>query len=283
MENAITESVRIGLSNKVKEHNDEVKDLNLDWNAKVTLKKLEKVFERGVGAYKTNPDSVRPNVTSPEQWAYARVNSFLYAIKKGKFRGGKHDTDLLPKDHPVKESMQDVENGKVRKNESCPDGYEHQMPDGSWMCGREHDGGGYNAHDGFDENQVDLLDMINEIAGELISELKKAKNAFSQEEIDETYTEYKASVNMSYSELKRWSESKCSKEASIGRTAINRNLTLLSKKKADWTSANATEARKAIAYIARAKKQPQGKDVSKDCPYSKNYIALKNWAFDRNK
>ena len=95
MENAITESVRIGLSNKVKEHNDEVKDLNLDWNAKVTLKKLEKVFERGVGAYKTNPDSVRPNVTSPEQWAYARVNSFLYAIKKGKFRGGKHDTDLL--------------------------------------------------------------------------------------------------------------------------------------------------------------------------------------------
>ena len=93
MENAITESVRIGLSNKVKEHNDEVKDLNLDWNAKVTLKKLEKVFERGVGAYKTNPDSVRPNVTSPEQWAYARVNSFLYAIKKGKSRGGKHDTD----------------------------------------------------------------------------------------------------------------------------------------------------------------------------------------------
>ncbi len=172
--------------------------------------------------------------------------------------------------------MKEEEN-VFRENKECPDGYEHQMPDGSWMCGKEHDG------DAYDANQTDLLDLINEMAGELISELKELKNAFSQEEIDETYTEYKASVNMSYSELKRWSESECSKKASIGRTAINRNLTLLSKKKADWTSANATEARKAIAYIARAKKQPQGKNVSEECHYSKNYIALKNWAYDRNK
>ncbi len=276
MENAITKTTKVGLENKVKEHNEDVKDLNVKWNPRITYGKLVKVFERGIGAYKTNPDSVRPNVTSPEQWAFARCNSFLYALKKGKFKGGKHDTDILPKDHPVKESMKDVENGKVRKNEKCADGYEHQMPDGSWMCGREHDGDAYN------ENQVDLMDLISEMVGDLISDLD-TKNAFSQEEIDETYTEYKASVNMSYSELKRWSESKCSKRASIGRTAINRNLTLLSKKKADWTSANATEARKAIAYIARAKKQPQGKNVSEECPYSKNYIALKNWAYDRNK
>ena len=275
MENAVTETVKKGLETKVKDHNEDVKDLKVDWNPRVTYKKLEKVFERGVGAYKTNPDSVRPNVTSPEQWAYARVNSFLYAMEKGKYRGGKHDTDLLPKDHPVKESMQDVENAKVRKNDKCPDGYEHQMPDGSYMCGREHGGDGYNSSE-------ELIDFMNEFLNDFISDLK-IKNAFTQEEIDETYTEYKASVNMSYSELKRWSETECSKKASIGRTAINRNLTLLSKKKADWTSANATEARKAIAYIARAIKQPQGKDVSKDCPYSKNYIALKNWAYDRNK
>ena len=31
------------------------------------------VFKRGVGAYRTNPQSVRPNVKSPEQWAYSRV------------------------------------------------------------------------------------------------------------------------------------------------------------------------------------------------------------------
>lgn len=275
MENAVTETVKKGLETKVKDHNEDVKDLKVKWNPKVTYKKLEKVFERGVGAYKTNPDSVRPNVTSPEQWAYARVNSFLYAMEKGKYRGGKHDTDLLPKDHPVKESIEDVENGKVRKNDNCPDGYEHQMPDGSYMCGKEHKGDGYNSSE-------ELIDFMTEFLNDFISNLD-VKNAFTQEEIDETYTEYKSSVNMSYSELKRWSETECSKKASIGRTAINRNLTLLSKKKADWTSANATEARKAIAYIARAIKQPQGKNVSKDCPYSKNYIALKNWAYDRNK
>lgn len=274
MENAVTEAVKKGLETKVKDHNEEIKDLNLDWNAKVTLKKFEKVFERGLGAYKTNPESVRPNMT-PQQWAYARVNSFLHAMKKGKYRSGKHDTDLLPKDHPVKESMEDVENGKVRKNDNCPDGYEHQMPDGSYMCGKEHGGGGYNSSE-------ELIDFMTEFLSDFISSLD-VKNAFTQEEIDETYTEYKSSVNMSYSELKRWSESECSEKASIGRTAINRNLTLLSKKKADWTSANATEARKAIAFIARAIKQPQGKNVSKDCPYSKNYIALKNWAYDRNK
>jgi len=27
---------------------------------------------------------------------------------------------------------------EFRKNEDCPDGFEHQMPDGSWMCGKEH-------------------------------------------------------------------------------------------------------------------------------------------------
>ncbi len=62
---------------------------------------LEAVFRRGVGAYRTNPSSVRPNVTGPDQWAYARVNAFLVAVRTGKFRGGKFDTDLLPKGHPL--------------------------------------------------------------------------------------------------------------------------------------------------------------------------------------
>jgi hypothetical protein len=150
--------------------------------------------------------------------------------------------------------MEEEEKNAVRENKECPDGYEHQMPDGSWMCGKEHDGGAY---DEFDENQLDLMDLINEMMSDLISEVKSVKNAFSQEEIDETYTEYKKSVNMSYSELKRWSENKCSRKASLGRDAINRNLKLLSKKKADWTSNDATEARKAIAYIARAIKPLQ--------------------------
>ena len=37
------------------------------------LSGLRTIYNKGVGAYKTNPASVRPNVKSPEQWAMARV------------------------------------------------------------------------------------------------------------------------------------------------------------------------------------------------------------------
>ena len=62
---------------------------------------LEAVFRRGVGAYRNNPASVRPSVNSEDQWAYARCNSFIRALASGRFRGGKHDTDLFPKGHPL--------------------------------------------------------------------------------------------------------------------------------------------------------------------------------------
>ena len=94
----VTEAVREGLRNKVKDHNEKVGNAA---TKRTNLRTLTAVFNRGVGAYKTNPQSVRPSVNSPEQWAYARVNSFLYALRNGKFRSGKHDTDLLPKGHPM--------------------------------------------------------------------------------------------------------------------------------------------------------------------------------------
>jgi len=34
---------------------------------------LQTIYNKGIGAYKTNRQSVRPNVKSPEQWAQARV------------------------------------------------------------------------------------------------------------------------------------------------------------------------------------------------------------------
>jgi len=38
----------------------------------------------------------------------------------------------------------EIENvGEVRENKDCPDGYEHMMPNGEWMCGKKHDGEGY--------------------------------------------------------------------------------------------------------------------------------------------
>lgn len=39
------------------------------------------IFDKGVGAFKTNPQSVRPSVKSPEQWAMARIYS---AVMGGK-------------------------------------------------------------------------------------------------------------------------------------------------------------------------------------------------------
>ena len=98
----VSESVKKALEKKVKDHNEEVKDSKVKWNSRTTLAELIKVMERGIGAYKTNPESVRPSVSSPEQWGYARVNSFLFALRTGRFQGGKHDTDLLPEDHPMK-------------------------------------------------------------------------------------------------------------------------------------------------------------------------------------
>lgn len=84
------------LEEKVREHNAEHGD-----KGRVTVSMLEQVYDRGVGAYRTNPSSVRPNVKSPEQWAMARVNVFLRAIRTGKFQSGKFDTDLLPSKHPL--------------------------------------------------------------------------------------------------------------------------------------------------------------------------------------
>ena len=94
----ITGAVREGLKKKVEDHNEKVGNVA---SKRTNLRTLSAVFNRGVGAYKTNPQSVRPNVSSPEQWAYARVNSYLYALRNGRFRSGKHDTDLLPKGHPM--------------------------------------------------------------------------------------------------------------------------------------------------------------------------------------
>jgi len=97
-EKAVSAKVKKGLQEKVKKHNEKYGDKP---TKRATLRMLTAVFERGVGAYRTNPQSVRPSVTGPDQWAYARVNSFLFALRTGRFQGGAFDTDLFPKGHPL--------------------------------------------------------------------------------------------------------------------------------------------------------------------------------------
>ena len=55
---------------------------------------LTEVYKRGIGAYKSNPSSVRPSVKSKEQWAMGRVYSF---VMKQPGTWGKADADLARK------------------------------------------------------------------------------------------------------------------------------------------------------------------------------------------
>lgn len=94
----IEKSTEDTLRNKVKEHNDDVGDKA---SKRTTVGTLLQVYRRGVGAYKTNPSSVRPGVTSEAQWAFGRVNGFLHALKTGRYKRSPFDTDLLPESHPL--------------------------------------------------------------------------------------------------------------------------------------------------------------------------------------
>jgi len=46
------------------------------------LSGLRTIYNKGVGAYKTNPQSVRPSVRSPDQWAMARVYASINKSSK---------------------------------------------------------------------------------------------------------------------------------------------------------------------------------------------------------
>ena len=68
-------------------------------NGRATPGALKAVFQRGLGAFNT---SSSPRVTSASQWAFARVNAFLYLLKNGRPENPKYttDNDLLPAKHP---------------------------------------------------------------------------------------------------------------------------------------------------------------------------------------
>jgi len=77
-----------------------------DGDKKITVGTLNQVYNRGIGAYRTNPSSVRGSVASAEQWAMGRVNAFMAGLR-GRFPRKPFDLDLFPKGHPrsTKKSM----------------------------------------------------------------------------------------------------------------------------------------------------------------------------------
>ena len=65
---------------KYKSH--DLKQISRD--TRVSLKGLQQIYNKGIGAFKTNPKSVRPTVKSKEQWAMARVYSAVMGGKAAK-------------------------------------------------------------------------------------------------------------------------------------------------------------------------------------------------------
>tara|TARA_R100000951_G_scaffold35619_1_gene30146 strand:- start:599 stop:2086 length:1488 start_codon:yes stop_codon:yes gene_type:complete len=87
---------RATLQNKANDFNKRYKE-KLGYGA--TVGALASVFQRGLGAFNT---SRSPRVKSASQWAFARVNAFLYLLKNGRPQNPKYTTDydLLPNKHP---------------------------------------------------------------------------------------------------------------------------------------------------------------------------------------
>jgi len=120
----------------------------------------------------------------------------------------------------------------------------------------------------------------------LIEELEQLLTLATQEEIEARYDDYMSAVNMTYSELKAWSETECSTLASLDRSPIERNLELLQTNKADWTNKHFEDAGKTIAFINRMRENTAGdilEDSNGNVCGSKRTISLMNWAYNPNK
>ncbi len=110
---------------------------------------------------------------------------------------------------------------------------------------------------------------------------------YNKEEIDKRYRKFKSLVNMSYKEMNQWKKDPCSKVASIKiKEVISRVTRLLKKPKITWTLRDYIDSGKIISYLSRAiqiKDSIKPASKEKNCLKGKNYYALKNWAYDRNK
>lgn len=100
---------------------------------------------------------------------------------------------------------------------------------------------------------------------------------------DKTYKEFKRVVNMTHRELLVWSRSPCSRKASLSRRPVKQTLELLKTPKHKWTLKHIRFANRTISFIKRIKKTKADRQVSKDCPFSKKTISLKNYGFNPNK
>lgn len=125
----VPQAVEARLRDLVQEHNTK----HPEAGKRVTFSMLEQVYRRGIGAYRSNPGSVRPTVASAEQWAYGRVNAFLVGVRSGRFPRTPFDRDLLPEGHPLS-TRKSVGEFSGRSDRSSSD-------DATILANRRDDGG----------------------------------------------------------------------------------------------------------------------------------------------
>ena len=86
---SIPDKIMDSIESKLKQHNSNKPKYTID------LKTLTTVYIRGVGAQSAgHPESAY-------KWGLGRVNGFLHALRKDKFKRKPYDQDLLPLNHPL--------------------------------------------------------------------------------------------------------------------------------------------------------------------------------------
>lgn len=128
------------------------------------------------------------------------------------------------------------------------------------------------------ENAVDFYNQLEDFHDANNGMYDAASSEVSDDDKDEVYKSYHSAVNMSASRLETWAANECSKRASVNRSPITRNLRLLRTAKAEWTNRDYSDANRTISFVSRMLGVEDGQPVNADCPYSKKFISLANWA-----
>jgi hypothetical protein len=98
-------------------------------------------------------------------------------------------------------------------------------------------------------------------------------------ERDSVYRDYLSTVNMTARELDEWSLNPVSREASISRAPIRRNLHLLNTSREKWGKKEVEDAKRTIGFVTRMRGAAAGQPAP-GSTLSKRTISLMNWAFD---
>lgn len=139
---------------------------NKEGDSRITVAALRQVYNRGIGAYRTNPSSVRGSVSSAEQWAMGRVNAFMAGLR-GRFPRKPFDLDLFPKGHPrsTKKSIFEGFGQEVNGPETLTEVFKMEKRDYSTDARRTMAEAGEAMPDGSFpiKNKGDLMDAIRSV------------------------------------------------------------------------------------------------------------------------